>query len=297
MIVHDLKNPLSAIIGISNKDHLSHNDQVAIRQAGKQMLNLTLNILDVQKFEQAQVPLNRRDEALTEIVQDAFDQVSLLASNKHQQLSISFEATTGVHADFELISRVLMNLLTNAIKYTPNNCKITIGAEEIPDNQVKISVADTGQGIPSDKLDSVFDKFSQVEAKKSGGARSTGLGLTFCKMVVEAHGGKIWVTSELGVGTTFYFTLSKSLAEVKAVQPIILPSNEASEINLTAEDQTLLQPFLEKLRALDVYEAGDVLKIIAQIPDTPALSAWKSEMERTIFASNQERYDELVITN
>jgi signal transduction histidine kinase len=294
MIVHDLKNPLSAIIGISNKPQISPNDQVAIRQAGKQMLNLTLNILDVQKFEQASVPLNLRDEALVEIVQDAFDQVSLLASNKNQQLIIAFEATTGVHADSELISRVLMNLLTNAIKYTPNNGKITIGAEENADNQVKISVSDTGQGIPADKLDTVFDKFSQVEAKKSGGARSTGLGLTFCKLTVEAHGGRIWVESALGVGTTFYFTLPKSLAEVKAVQSIMLPMNEKPEINLTTEDKALLQPFLSQLQALDVYEAGDVLKILAQIPESPAISAWKSELERTIFASNQERYEELL---
>jgi signal transduction histidine kinase len=294
MIVHDLKNPLSAIIGISNKDQISKNDQTAIRQAGKQMLNLTLNILDVQKFEQAKVPLNRRDEALAEIVQDAFDQVSLLASNKNQQLLISFEATTGVHADFELISRVLMNLLTNAIKYTPNNGKITIGTEEMPDNQVKISVSDTGQGIPADKLDTVFDKFSQVEARKSGGARSTGLGLTFCKMVVEAHGGRIWVTSEVGVGTTFYFTLAKAVAEIEAVEAVNIPHYEQRQISLTEDDQTILAPFLENLRKLDVYEAGDVLKILAQIPDTPNLTAWKSEMESTLFASNQERYAELV---
>jgi len=294
MIVHDLKNPLSAIIGISNKDHITKNDQTVIRQAGKQMLNLTLNILDVQKFEQAEVRLNRRDEALTEIVQDAFDQVSLLASNKNQQLSISFEPTTGVNADFELISRVLMNLLTNAIKYTPNNGKITIGAEEMPDNQVKISVADTGQGIPADKLDSVFDKFSQVEAKKSGGARSTGLGLTFCKMTVEAHGGRIWVESVVGVGTIFYFTLAKAVAEIKAVETIIIPHYEQRQISLTEEDLKILTPFLENLRKLDVYEAGDVLKILAQIPDAPNLAAWKSEMESTLFASNQERYAELV---
>jgi len=294
MIVHDLKNPLSAIIGISNKEHLSQNDRIAIRQAGKRMLNLTLNILDVQKFEQAQVPLNLRDEALTNIVQEAFDQVSLLAYNKHQQLLISFDPTTGVYADFELISRVLMNLLTNAIKYTPNNGKITIHAEKNSDNQVKIAVSDTGQGIPADKLLSVFDKFSQVEAKKSGGARSTGLGLTFCKMTVEAHGGRIWAESELGKGTTFYFTLPKSLQEVKNAHPIILPANEIAEIQLTAEDKTLLQPFLTRLQALDVYEAGEILKIIAPVPNTPALSVWKAELERTVFASNQERFLELV---
>jgi len=295
MIVHDLKNPLSTIIGLSEKTILTAKDQITIRQAGKQMLNLTLNILDVQKFEQAQVPLHLKDEALLTIVHDAIEQVSLLIANKNLQINITFEPATGVFCDTELITRVLMNLLTNAIKYTANNGSITIGAEEIPDNQVKISVSDTGQGIPADKLDTVFDKFSQVEAKKSGGARSTGLGLTFCKMTVEAHGGQIGVASEVGVGTTFYFTLAKALNEINPVQPFILPTNTITEINLTAEDQALLQPYLEKLRAFDVYEAGEVLKIIAPIPDTPALAGWKSEMESTVFASNQERYWDLII--
>jgi len=294
MIVHDLKNPLNAIIGISNKPVMTTSDQIAIRQAGKHMLNLTLNFLDVQKFEQAQVPLHLKDEALLHIVHDAIEQVSLLIANKNLQLSISIEPTTGVFCDFDLISRVLMNIFTNAIKYTPNNGSITINAEETPDNHIQIAVSDTGQGIPADKLDTVFDKFSQVEARKSGTARSTGLGLTFCKLTVESHGGHIWVESEVGVGTTFYFTLAKALNEVKAVQPIILPAHNAVEINLTAEDQARLQPFLEKLQAFDVYEAGEILKIIAPIPDTPALSVWKTELERTIFASNQERYKELL---
>lgn len=295
MIVHDLKNPLNAIIGISNKNLLSTNDQVAIRQAGKQMLTLTLNILDVQKFEQAEVRLNRRDEALSAIVQDSFEQVSLLVSNKNQQLSITFAPNIGVNADFELISRVLTNLLTNAIKYTPNNGKITIGAEEIADNQVQISVSDTGQGIPVDKLDTVFDKFSQVEARKSGSARSTGLGLTLCKLVVEAHGGSIWVRSEVNIGTTFYFTLPKSLTPVQADHEIIVPVlAEPGEIAITEEDRTYVQPYLEALLQLEIYEAGDVLNILAQVPDSPALSVWKSEVEKTVFASNQERYEKLV---
>jgi signal transduction histidine kinase len=295
MIVHDLKNPLSTIINLSEKSNLSDKDQLTIRQAGKQMLNLTLNILDVQKYEQTEVPLNLQDHPLASVVLDAFDQVSLLALNKNISLTTDFAPSIGIFADFELIARVLMNLLTNAIKYTPNNGNIVISAENQTDSYVRIAVKDNGKGIPADKLHTVFDKFSQVEAKKSGGARSTGLGLTFCKLTVEAHGGTIGVESTVGEGTIFYFCLPKSLSHVEAELPTIIQNTaDTGEIVLSAEEQAILRPYLEQLQRLDVYDAGEILKVISSLPDKDNLSRWKSEMEHTIFASNQERYTELI---
>jgi signal transduction histidine kinase len=294
MIVHDLKNPLNAIIGISHKQQVSDHDRLVIRQASKQMLNLTLNILDVQKFEQAEVPLNLRNHPLAEIINDAIDQVSLLASDKNLHLTVSCDASLGVHADFELISRVLMNLLTNAIKYTPNNGSISIIAEKTDDKYLKIQVSDTGQGIPADKLRSVFDKFSQVEAKKSGSARSTGLGLTFCKMVIEAHGGIIGVISEFGVGTTFYFTLPLSHQTVQSTSII----NHQAEIILSDTEKAYLRTYLPQLSALDVYEGSEVIRVLNQIEtsDTSPLGLWKQALHDALFTSNQERYNQLVKT-
>jgi signal transduction histidine kinase len=293
MIVHDLKNPLNAIIGLSNKPQLSAADQEAIRQAGKQMLNLTLNILDVQKFEQASVPLNIREHALADIVKDALDQVSLLVINKNQNISYTFSKNIRVQADFELFSRVFMNLLTNAIKYTPNNGTITISVEEKDESRYIISVSDNGQGIPADKLETVFDKFSQVDARKSGNVRSTGLGLTFCKMVVEAHGGRIWVTSQEGQGTTFSFTLAKATpAEEKETTP---PATDNTvDLSISMEDRQTFAPFLSIFKSLDVYEGSEILNTLSRIPDSPTLVHWKAEMERAVFTSNQEKYEELL---
>lgn len=293
MIVHDLKNPLNAIIGLSNKPQLSAGDQEAIRQAGKQMLNLTLNILDVQKFEQASVPLNIREHYLAEIVKDALDQVSLLVINKNQNIGYTFPKNIRVRADFELFSRVFMNLLTNAIKYTPNNGNITITLEERDESRYIVSVTDTGQGIPADKLDTVFDKFSQVDARKSGNVRSTGLGLTFCKMVVEAHGGRIWVTSQQGQGTTFSFIVAKASPTYETENTTVETEHEI-DLSISMEDRQIFAPFVAIFKALDVYEGSEVLNTLTQIPDSPAIVHWKAEMERAVFTSNQERYEELL---
>jgi len=230
MIVHDLKNPLNAIIGLSSMDLESDMMQM-INSAGNQMLNLVLNILDVQKFENTDVNFSLGDYVAFSIVEDAKKQVSLLIKQKNQNLNIQIDRSVVIQSDSEIIVRVFVNILTNAIKYTPNGGTISIKLEciiqnieellsssmidvNVKDNYINghfpicvFSVSDTGQGIPKDKQHLVFEKFGQVEAKKSGGVRSTGIGMTFCKMVIEAHGGNIWLNSEVGVGTTFYFTL------------------------------------------------------------------------------------------
>jgi len=107
---------------------------------------------------------------------------------------------------------------------------------------VKIEISDTGQGIPADQLHKVFDKFGQVSAKKSGKTRSTGLGLTFCKMAVEAHGGEIGVESEMGKGTTIWFTLHSAGIESTENRGIeASSSSQISKINLSANDKKILK--------------------------------------------------------
>ena len=108
--------------------------------------------------------------------------------------------------DEEKLVRTIVNLLGNAIKFTPNGNEITLAVQ--PERErLCFKVIDTGEGIPAESFDRIFEKFGQVENRKSGRQMSSGLGLTFCKMVVEAHGGHIWVESELGKGSTFSFVV------------------------------------------------------------------------------------------
>ena len=238
MIVHDLKNPLAVILSIAENPE--------IKNAGNQMLNLVMNILEVQKFENAQMHLNLQNSDFQILAQNVYTDFQLLFYKKSINFKNEIKKQTILNVDIELIERVLINLLTNATKFTPANGEIKItGKEEMlgKNNFFKVEVSDTGIGIPPEFLDKIFDKFIQAEGKKSENVRSTGLGLTFCKLAVEAHGGKIGVKSELGKGTTIYFYLPLiEICESKII-PGIVENTEKNKFSFTKEE-------IEKLKIM-----------------------------------------------
>lgn len=208
-IVHDLKNPLSVIDYYANKDHSTPMQRIA--RATGQMMQLVENILDIQRFEQAEVQLNASYQPLYPLANDALAAVSLWAQERKLQLNNHVDKNVKATIDESLIMRVLTNLLTNAIKHTPSDGQITL--EVTQDGlRAKVSVIDSGHGIPLDKIDLLFKRFSRIEAKELGISHSTGLGLHFCKLAVEAHpNGQIEVTSEEGKGSVFSFWLSSQV--------------------------------------------------------------------------------------
>jgi len=301
MIVHDLKNPLNAIIGLSSMNPEDEMMQM-VNSAGNQMLNLVLNILDVQKFENTEVKLNLNESSLWQIADEACNHVSLLIKQKKQNLINTIPAQLIVKTDSEIVVRVFVNMLTNAIKYTPSGGSIRIHQEaiilneddynlcEIIPDSIKsqnkyntpiciVTVSDTGQGIPADKLHLVFEKFGQVEAKKSGNVRSTGLGMTFCKIVVEAHGGAIWITSEVGVGTNFYFSLPFARNDFSFQNENLLAPNTTKE----APKNSLYDIYLVKengssiiLNESEVMQYKDELKILIADDDKYSIDVMKN---------------------
>ncbi|MFC2104705.1 two-component regulator propeller domain-containing protein [Bacteroidota bacterium] len=293
MIVHDLKNPLNVIIGLAQNE--------TVKQSGKQMLNMIMNILDVSKFENTKIQLKTSNNSIYEVSKSALQQVDLLYQQKNIEL-INRIQNYYVDIDQEIIERVMINLLTNAIKYTPNNGTITLESEEYSPDFIRIKVKDTGEGIPPEKIHKVFGKFEQVIARDSGLTRSTGIGLTFCKLFVEAHGGEIGVDSEVenlpagkAGGTTFWFTLPIGMQgneEITITEEVI----EEKPFELTPTERELLKPFLLKLQELEVYESTEVEKVIEQIDcsKTQNLQKWKAEMENAMEALNEEKYKKLI---
>ena len=286
MIVHDLKNPLNIIIGLAENN--------IVKQSGKQMLSMITNILDVNKFENTEIQLQTSNYSVYKVSKSALQQVDLLYQQKNIQL-INHIQNYYVDIDQEIIERVIVNLLTNAIKYTPNNGTITLKSEEYSPDFIRIKVSDTGEGIPPEKMHKVFGKFEQVIARDSGLTRSTGIGLTFCKLFVEAHGGEIGVESEENKGSTFWFTLpaGKQGDEEIAIEEDVI---EEKPLELTQSESEILKPFLLKLHELEVYESTEVEKIIEQIDcsKTQNLQKWKAEMENAIDALNEEKYKKLI---
>jgi signal transduction histidine kinase len=216
MIVHDLRSPLTAIsvyldlFGQEAKEKLgveTQEDIASAMHATRNMARMINEILDVSKMEAQMMKLDLRECDLVQVVEQILDDLESLVGARH----LAFErpaAPARVLADQEIVSRIVQNLLANALRFTPADGEIRAGIVAEAEH-VRIFVADTGPGIPPDFRESIFDKFVQLDGSALHRNRTTGLGLAFCKLAVEAHGGRIGVDSELSKGSSFWFTLPR----------------------------------------------------------------------------------------
>ncbi|WP_299458657.1 tetratricopeptide repeat-containing sensor histidine kinase [uncultured Microscilla sp.] len=299
MIVHDLKNPLNSIIGLSEAEN-GNPHLMAINRSGKRMHHLVMNILEVQKMEDQQMPLAKVVTPLGDLVKEAVVQVSFIAQEKNQTIQANALPNALLEVDSTLLVRVLVNLLTNATKYTAQNQKIWIKAETT-DTHCKVLVIDTGVGIALEFVPQVFDKFAQAHSQQSGRMRATGLGLTFCKLAVEAHGGEIGVESVLGEGSTFWFCLPLATPEAEELatsQPTHLVQAEASEPTFvfTSKELAVLEPIVAHIKTCQVYQTGKIIKALEDLEPsaTPALQDWQLALEDALLAYNEVRVNELL---
>jgi signal transduction histidine kinase len=296
MIVHDLKNPINAIINVG--DNHPEAQLKRIKQTGRQMQNLVMNILDVSKYEETKIPLTIENHNLLNVSQRAIGQVLFLSNEKNITISNHIKPELAIRTDAEMVERVFVNMLTNAIKYTPNNGSIDIHAERNSEEEfLRISIIDNGMGIPTNKTHLVFQKFGQVEAKNSGSVRSTGLGLTYCKMVVEAHGGTIGVESEIDKGSTFWFTLplANESASINQSNSVIV-DKESFLMELSETSRTLIKEYLDELQKTEFYKITEILAILESIDNSEneEINVWKKALITAIDAGNEPLYKKLL---
>jgi signal transduction histidine kinase len=176
---------------------------------GQTLLGMINDLLDVEKLESGSMQLDYAVLSAAELAASAVSQVASLAESKQLVLVRQIAADLPpLRGDENKLRRTLVNLLGNAIKFTPSGGAVTVEARPSKEGQsVLFSVSDTGEGIPPEAFGRIFEKFGQVESRQGGRIMSTGLGLTFCKLAVEAHGGHIGVESAPGQGSTFCFTI------------------------------------------------------------------------------------------
>lgn len=222
MIVHDLRSPLTAIISSLTLlddllaeeplNRLVMREVVSIASAsGESMLRLVESLLDIARLEQNRIALDLGAYRLRDVVDSASASVLSLALEAGITLEINLpDDLPLVWVDGEQIHRVVVNLLDNALRHTPAQGYVSVHAEQMPgDDMVCVSVCDSGPGIPAGARGAIFDKFAQLDHPVLRGHKGTGLGLTFCKLVIEAHGGQIWVDDDAALGgAAFHFTLS-----------------------------------------------------------------------------------------
>lgn len=207
---HELKTPLTAIK--ANVDFLLSEKGGKIPESLKSFL-LTIQrntnriqmrmdqMLDLSRIKSDRLLFNREPIPLSEVIGGYINEVTPV--EKHLSLQVKIPPDLHIYADKNALHDIFINLLSNAFKFTGDGGQVSIIASQ-RDQLTLLEIKDTGMGIPEDKLQMVFDEFYQVEGGKHGG---TGLGLAIAKRLIEEHGGNIWVESQLGKGSTFYFTI------------------------------------------------------------------------------------------
>ena len=226
MIVHDLRTPLTSLLtGLQSLPLMGEQtaDQEEILgiaiHGGETLLGMINDLLDINKMEAGGISLDYAAVSAAEVTEQALRQTAALANENRVSVHQDAEGDLPLlWADQDKVRRVLVNLVGNAIKFAPAGSAVTVRISvENPasrDKMLLFAVQDKGEGIPQEAFGRIFEKFGQVEQRKAGRRMSTGLGLTFCKMATEAHGGRIWVESELGKGSTFFFTLPANKGNV-----------------------------------------------------------------------------------
>lgn len=212
MIIHDLKNPLGVLflaLDILKKGLSKEKSQVLhlAQRSAHEMQRMIQNLLDISKMEEGKVELHASPVAIDQYLESVV--TGIRESNSLEERTLHFTNRAPelqVWFDHDLMQRVLTNLISNAVKHTPRNGSIEVRLDrEVNADKVLIAVVDNGSGIPQEYHQKIFEKFEQINIKDQ--QTGSGLGLTFCKLAVEAHGGRIWVESEPGKGSRFFIEL------------------------------------------------------------------------------------------
>ena len=210
---HELRTPLNSIIGFSDvilalKDPKSAEYAQHIGKSGRRLLDVVTDILDISKIESGTFVLNREPTDLGEIVAAAVETMGDLIAAKSQALDVRVpQGLPLLSVDFKRIKQVLVNLLSNANKFTAERGRIILVAKRLPDGGATIAIADTGVGMSPDQIAVAMRSFGQVQGHLSRTQEGTGLGLPIARGIVRQHGGELRLESQPGAGTTVFLNL------------------------------------------------------------------------------------------
>ena len=239
VVSHELRTPLTSLhgslklIATGRLGHLSDEGQQMLTVADEstdRLVRLVNNVLDLQRIESGEVTMEACTCDTADLVEQAVDAMQTIAQEQDIEIQTQLKSLA-IWADPDYIVQTLTNLISNAIKFSAPGTAITVTSQSCFDHQplpqaintfsqsdspelALFCVRDNGQGIPHDSLKNIFERFQQVDSSDSRKKGGTGLGLTICRKIIEQHGGTIWVESEVGVGSCFYFTVPLSSKKI-----------------------------------------------------------------------------------
>jgi CheY-like chemotaxis protein/uncharacterized protein YlbG (UPF0298 family) len=254
---HEIRTPLNGIIGFSsllNDENLSKDDikeyTFLICQSGNRLLEIVNNVLDISKIQIGQIEIKKQSILLNSIFSDLFTFFSPIANSKNISLNYHNrdDKFRTIYSDEAKLHQILTNLINNAVKFTKSG-NIDFGYE-VKDDFIQLYVKDTGIGILPELYETIFDRFIQAEQTMTKNYEGAGLGLAISKGLVELLGGKIWVESDIGRGTTFYFTLPYTpgfMSSQNEINHLEIPIKPAHGKILIAEDDWISFQYLKRI--------------------------------------------------
>lgn len=310
VVSHELRTPLTSIhgsLGMLTSGLLSSTSEQGKRllqiatDSTERLVRLINDILDIERIESGKVKMERENCDLRDLINSAINIMQPLADKAGVSLSIHNSNSSSIQlwADPDRIIQTLTNLFSNAIKFSEPGSTVYL-MTELQKDQVLVTVQDTGRGIPEDKLESIFERFQQVDSSDSRNHDGTGLGLAICKSIVQQHGGKIWVKSILDEGSSFYFTLPiltvydranlQGLVTDQSDYETSLITDANSPLVLVCDDDPITRQELENLLLQGGYRvltvaSGDqaIAQAVIQHPDVilldlvmPGMNGWET---------------------
>jgi signal transduction histidine kinase len=278
MIVHDIKNPLSQIL------YLSSNN--IIDNAARRILSLVNNILDLSKHESGQFSISPQWVETGEFLANIKQNLQVLFELKNIKLDINYTCKE-LFIDKDVITRVFENILNNAIRFSPVGERIRIDIDlDDAYNEAKVSITNWGPPIPDDEMPRIFEFYSKSDNGNIQNYRPTGLGLSFCKMAIEAHGFNIVAENVEPHGVRFWFKL-------RARTLLNFQSQEYFE-KLTIYERNTLEPYIEELCSIEINETSKIINILEKIPDSKNIDIWKKQIENAVFNSDTKEFNKLI---
>jgi signal transduction histidine kinase len=290
MIVHDLKNPLNIILNYAKEEKVLF--------AARQMLNLVHNLLDLQRNEHSTMITERKTVTIKKLINQALIQVGYLFNEKQIALDNHTHDEVYVNVDQNIMVRVLVNIISNALKFSPVQSTIHISSEIIEDHII-LSITDSGPGIPDDKKELIFSMFGQAIKKNLGQSESTGMGLAFCKTAIDAHGGDIGFVSEPAKGTTFWIKLLIERSEKKVIKPKTAEeyrNNNNNEVYILKQSELKrIKKHLKELSKCKVYEITKIKSIMNELEPEASdqLRKWLKMVDQAVWNGSQNEFEKL----
>ncbi len=219
IIAHDLRNPINTLMGFSEllyKNRATYADTKkstmtkAIYDSSQSVYNLLENLLVWARMQTSGIKANAEKINLHNLIHETTLLLENMCQNKNIELKTSIDITQEIYADKYMLSSVVNNLLSNAIKFTPAGGIIKISSELSGNEMIQVCVSDSGLGITKDNISRLFRIDKSISSSGTNNEKGTGLGLLLCKEFIERNGGKIWVESEPGEGSKFFFTVRKA---------------------------------------------------------------------------------------